>query len=94
MDQCSNCKFVYHMYYDGDLYLCRRYPPVTDYADDKCRSFQPEVDEDDWCAEYKKRKGGLKQWVRKLISSGATQRGTRPEVARESRKDADSVTQK
>ena len=94
MDQCSNCKFVKHTYYDGDIYLCRRYPPAIDYADDQCRSFQPEVEEDGWCGEHTKPKEGEKSWVQKLLSIGATRRGIRAADAPESQKGVDSATQR
>ena len=48
---CETCYFCEHTYYDGDLYMCHRYPPH--YAGDADEANFSEVNADDWCGEWK-----------------------------------------
>ena len=53
---CKNCKYYYDMW---DETQCHRYPAVVTKPDvslsrdDGCNSTYPDVNEDDWCGEFK-----------------------------------------
>lgn len=63
MDQnCKTCKFYFEQIRDGE---CRRYPPqlfvmvytdAQDEVDSSHKTGFPDVDDGDWCGEYKPKK--------------------------------------
>jgi hypothetical protein len=49
-DKCKNC-----LYYESDNNFCRRYPPYVIVLSDKSINIFPEINEFEWCGEFKEK---------------------------------------
>jgi hypothetical protein len=50
----STCKSCRHAFFDGEMFICRRLPPVPvfDIGEAEVCSYQPVVAPDGWCGEF------------------------------------------